>query len=158
MQISNLCLRQFWHRAMKHPISQMSGSSELWNEKTNKPSHSSPVNLLVSGQMPWCQKSFSPGSHTSRQCQKEAGDLLDTKVRRFLTPEKWCLWPRWSSWLRLWGEMCAGSSSCTSEWLLVSQIIHLICSWSEVPPDSDGLMGDSPGLCTEVSGMSQVCW
>lgn len=108
MQISNLCLRRFWHRAVKHPSSQMSGSSDLWNEKTNKPNHSSPVNLLLTGQMPWCQKIFIPWSHTSWQCQKK-----NLKIQRS-TGRKSTAVPRLQNMvfmvtlgLPVWGNVCS---------------------------------------------------
>lgn len=59
-------------------------------------------------------------------------------------PKKWDLWPQWSSWVRL-GEKHVQPVLA----FLVSQVIHLICSWSKVPLDSDGLTGESPGFWSE---------
>lgn len=157
MQISNLCLRRFWHRAMKHPSSQMSGSSELWNEKTNKPNHSSPVNLLLSGQMPWCQESFIPWSHTSWQCQKKKKkypEIYWTRKHNGSSPQRNGVCGHTGA--PGWG--CVGK--CVQHLVpafLLSQIIHLIHPWSKLPLESDGFTGEGPGLCIEVSGMSWMC-
>lgn len=88
---------------------------------------------------------------SARKKIKKSKDLLDAKARRFLASKTWCLWSHWGF---LCGEMCAASCSCIPG----VPDFHLICSWSEVPLDRDGLTGEGPGWCTEVSGMSRVGW
>lgn len=45
---------------------------------------------------------------------------------------------------------------CVRKGFLVPQVINLSRFWSKLPLDSDGLMGEGPGLCIEVSAMNRV--